>query len=139
MIGAHPRPGVERDRGLQTNPKRGESMAALPPPTNLQEVIDRMPKQFNAAAAQGFKAVYQYCISGAGGKDFYADIDNGKFNLGDGKHGSPSITVSVAHDDFLKMLSDPSAAQMLFMQGKISVNPLDLSLMMKLQTLFPNT
>jgi putative sterol carrier protein len=110
---------------------------ALPPPKNVEEVIDRMKSGFNASAAQGFKAVYQYCITGAGGKDFYAAIDNGAINVGDGKHTAPSITVTAEAQDFLKMLSDPTAGQALFMQGKLRVDPMDLALMMRLQTLFP--
>ncbi|NRA02511.1 MAG: SCP2 sterol-binding domain-containing protein [Myxococcales bacterium] len=107
-------------------------------PKNLDEVLELMPAQFQADAAKGFKAIYQYCVSGEGGKDFYQDIDDGKLDLQVGKHDSPNITISIDHQDFLKMLSDPSAGQALFMQGKVKVEPLDMSLMMKMGTLFKN-
>jgi putative sterol carrier protein len=107
------------------------------PPKNLDEVQQRMKEAFNASAAAGVKAVYQYCISGDGGRDFYADVDDGKLTVADGKHDTPSITMSLAHDDFLKMLSDPAAGQALFMQGKVRVEPMDMALLMKIQTLFP--
>ena len=52
-------------------------------PKSVDEVIERMPQQFQPDAAKGFKAVYQYCITGDGGKDYYTDIDvlfrDGKF------------------------------------------------------------
>ncbi len=107
-------------------------------PKNLDEVLELMPQQFQAEAAKGFKAIYQYCISGDGGKDFYQEIDDGVLNLQDGKHDSPNITISLDHQDFLTMLSDPSAGQALFMQGKVKVEPLDMNLMMKMGTLFKN-
>ena len=106
------------------------------PPKNVDEVIARMPEQFQPDAAKGLKAVYQYCITGEGGKDYYTDIDDGKLNVADGKHDSPNITITVDHQDFLKMLSDPAAGQALFMQGKIKVEPMDMALMMRMGQLF---
>lgn len=107
-----------------------------PAPKNVDEVIERMPGQFNSEGAKGFSAVYQYCVTGAGGKDFYAAIVEGVLDLQVGKHDSPSITITVDHQDFLKMLSDPAAGQGLFMQGKIQVQPLDMGLMMRMGQLF---
>ena len=106
------------------------------PPKSVDEVIARAPESFVPEAAKGLKAVYQYCITGEGGKDYYADIDDGKLSVGEGKHASPSITITVDHQDFLKMLSDPAAGQALFMQGKIKVEPMDMALIMRMQGLF---
>lgn len=107
------------------------------PPKNIDEVQAQLREHFSASAAAGVKATYQYCISGDGGRDFYAEVDDGKLTVADGKHASPSITMSLAHDDFLKMLSDPAAGQALFMQGKVQVTPMDMTLLMKVQTLWP--
>lgn len=105
-------------------------------PKSVDEIIERMPTQFQPDAAKGFKAIYQYCITGDGGKEYYTDIDDGTLKVEMGKHDSPNITITVDHQDFLKMLSDPAAGQALFMQGKVQVQPLDMNLMMKMQTLF---
>ena len=51
-------------------------------PKNVDEVIARMPTQFSQEAAKGLKAVYQYCITGEGGKDYFADIDDGTRKVG---------------------------------------------------------
>jgi predicted lipid carrier protein YhbT len=106
------------------------------PPKSVDEVIERMPGQFQPDAAKGFKAIYQYCVTGDGGKEYYTEVDDGNLNVVIGKHDSPNITITVDHQDFLKMLSDPAAGQALFMQGKIQVQPLDMNLMMKMQSLF---
>ena len=105
-------------------------------PKNVDEVIARMPEQFQPDAAKGLKAVYQYCITGEGGKDYYTDIDDGTLKVEIGKHDSPSITITVDHQDFLNMLANPAAGQQLFMQGKIKAEPLDMNLMMKMGSLF---
>jgi putative sterol carrier protein len=106
------------------------------PPKSVDEVIAQAPTSFQPSAAQGLTAVYQYCITGDGGKDYYCDINDGKLEVGEGKHASPSITITVDHQDFLKMLSDPAAGQALFMQGKVKVEPMDMNLIMKMGTLF---
>ena len=110
---------------------------AQEPPKSVDEVIERMPKQFKPEAAKDLTAVLQYCVTGEGGKDFYADINDGKLDIGEGKHASPSITLTAATPDFLKMLSgDQAAGQALFMQGKIQVQPMDMTLIMKMGQLF---
>lgn len=109
---------------------------AQEPPKSVDEVIERMPQQFNAAAAKGLQATYQFCITGEGGKDFYAAIDDGTLEVKEGKHASPSVTITVDHEDYLKMISDPSAGQALFMAGKIQAQPMDMGLLMKMGPLF---
>ena len=66
------------------------------PPKNIDEVQTQLRERFNASAAAGVQAVYQYCISGDGGRDFYAEVDDGKCTVADGKHASPSAAPSPA-------------------------------------------
>lgn len=108
------------------------------PPKSLDEVIQRMPETFVPEAAKGMQAVYQFCVTGAGGKDFYAAIDDGKLDVSEGKHTSPSVTITVDHDDYLRMLADPAVGQQLFMQGKLRMEPLDMTLAMKMGQIFKN-
>ncbi len=106
-------------------------------PKNIDEVQARMRDSFQPDGTKGFKAVYQFCVSGDGGRDFYAAVDDGSLTVEDGKHDAPSITMSAEHGDFLKMQSgDQAAAQALFMQGKIKVEPMDMALIMRMQGLF---
>ncbi len=109
---------------------------AQEPPKSVDEAIARMPESFKPDAAKGLQAVYQFCITGEGGKDFYADVNDGTLNVVEGKHDAPSVTITVEHQDYLKMLSDPAAGQTLFMQGKITAQPLDMNLLMKMGQLF---
>ena len=105
-------------------------------PKSVNEVIERMPQTFSPEAAKGLKAVYQFNVTGEGGKEFYADIDDGKLNVGIGKHESPSVTITVEASDYLGMLANPALGQQLFMSGKLRMEPLDLNLAMKMGQLF---
>jgi hypothetical protein len=105
------------------------------PPRSVDEVIARAPASFRPEAAQGLTAVFQYCVTGEGGKDYYCDVDDGTLRVCEGRHASPSLTITLEHQDLLKM-SDPTAAQVLFMQGKLKVEPTDLNLIMKVADLF---
>lgn len=109
------------------------------PPKSVDEVIALMPQTFVPEAAQGLKCVYQFNITGDGGKEFYADIDDGKLDVSEGKHAAPSVTITVAASDYLAMLTNPALGQQLFMSGKLRMEPLDLNLAMKMGQLFRPT
>ncbi len=113
-----------------------EMHMAEEPPTSVDQVIEQMPQRFQADAAKGLKAVYQFNVTGDGGKEFYADIDDGKLNVAVGKHDTPSVTITVAASDYLAMLANPALGQQLFMSGKLKMEPIDLNLAMKMGQLF---
>jgi putative sterol carrier protein len=111
-------------------------MANPEAPTSIDDVIKLMPQTFDAEAAKGVNAVYQFNVTGDGGKDFYAAIADGTLDVGEGKHKAPSVTITVEAQDYLAMLSNPALGQQLFMSGKLKMEPLDLNLAMKMGQLF---
>lgn len=111
-------------------------MANPQAPSTVDEVLAMMPETFVSEAARGLQAVYQFNLTGEGGKEFYAAINDGALDVGVGKHASPSVTITLAASDYLAMLSNPALGQQLFMSGKIRMEPLDLNLAMKMGQLF---
>jgi putative sterol carrier protein len=111
-------------------------MANPQAPRSIDDVLKMMPQTFVPEAAKGLKAVYQFNVTGEGGKEFYAAIDDGKLDVGAGKHAKPSVTITVAASDYLAMLANPALGQQLFMTGKLRMEPLDLNLAMKMGQLF---
>ena len=101
----------------------------------IQEVIQGMPAQFNADAAKGMNAVYQYDIQGAGGAQFYTEIKDGALQVKEGAHTAPNITITMAAKDYLDLVNGKLNGQMAFMSGKLKIKG-DMSLAMKLQSLF---
>jgi putative sterol carrier protein len=104
--------------------------------TSIKQVITEMPNRFNAGAAKGLKAVYQFDLTGDGGAKFNLGIDDGKLAVGEGSHASPNITITMAASDYLDMVNGKLNPQMAFMSGKLKIAG-DMGLAMKMQQLFP--
>ena len=102
---------------------------------SVKESFDAMSGNFNSEKAAGLKAVYQWDITGDGGGKWNADINDGSITVSEGEHASPSITITVAAQDWLDILNGKLDGQMAFMSGKLKVKG-DMSLAMKLKTLF---
>ena len=109
---------------------------ANPPATSIKEVFAAMPTRFNAGAAKGLKAVYQFDLTGDNGGKYNMAIDDGALTVGDGAHASPSITITMAASDYLDMANGKLNPQMAFMSGKLKIAG-DMGLAMKMQQLFP--
>ncbi|MGA2411618.1 MAG: SCP2 sterol-binding domain-containing protein [Candidatus Binataceae bacterium] len=104
-------------------------------PKSCKEAFEQAPVNFNKDAAKGLKAVYQFDLSGDGGGQWAILIDNDQCTVQEGKHPSPSITISMTAQDYLDLLSGKLNGQMAFMTGKLRIAG-DLGLAIKLQTLF---
>ena len=104
-------------------------------PTSCKEAFDQMPNVFNKEAAKGLDAVYQFDLSGDGGGKWYVTIKNETCDVKEGSHASPNITISMASQDYLDMVSGKANGQMLFMSGKLRIAG-DLGLALRMQSLF---
>jgi len=104
--------------------------------TSIPEVFKEMPNRFNAAAAKGLKAVYQFDLTGAGGGKYNVGIDDSKVAVAEGAHASPNITITMAASDYLDMVNGKLNPQMAFMSGKLKIAG-DMGLAMKMAQLFP--
>ncbi len=104
-------------------------------PDTIKEVIAGMAGSFNAEAAKGMNAVYQYDITGDDGAQFYNEIKDGALDVKEGTHASPNITITMTSKDYLDLVNGKLNGQMAFMSGKLKIKG-DMSLAMKLQNLF---
>ena len=101
----------------------------------IKETFDAMAGRFRADKAAGTNAVIQYDISGEGGGTWHAIIKDGACTVNQGPGTNPSLTLQMASQDWLDMLSGKQSGQMLFMSGKLKVKG-DMGLAMKLGSLF---
>jgi len=101
----------------------------------VQETFQAMPGRFRADKATGTNATIQYDISGDGGGTWNAVIKDGACAVNDGAATSPNLTLQIAANDWLDMLSGKQSGQMLFMSGKLKVKG-DMGLAMKLGSMF---
>jgi putative sterol carrier protein len=101
----------------------------------VSEVFDQMPSRFRADKASGTNAVVQYDITGEGGGTWHATIKDGACAVQPGPATNPNLTLSMAAQDWLDMVSGKQSGQMLFMSGKLKIKG-DMGLAMKLGSMF---
>jgi putative sterol carrier protein len=101
----------------------------------VKETFDAMPGRFKADRAQGVNAVIQYDITGDGGGTYHVEIADGKCTLQGGPAAAPKLTLTMAAQDWLDMVSGKLNGQMAFMSGKLKHKG-DMGLLMKLPSLF---
>jgi putative sterol carrier protein len=101
----------------------------------VKETFDAMPGRFKADRAQGVKAVVQYDITGEGGGTYQVEIDDGKCAVKEGAAPAPQLTLSMAANDWVDMVSGKLNPQMAFMSGKLKHKG-DMALLMRLGGMF---
>ncbi|MHB1499859.1 MAG: SCP2 sterol-binding domain-containing protein [Candidatus Dormibacteria bacterium] len=100
-----------------------------------QEIMDRIPSAFQAEKAQGVAAVFQWDISGSQGGHWYVEIKDNSCQVHQGDAETPNITITIADDNFVKLITGRLDGTMAFMTGKLKVKG-DMGLAMKLPQLF---
>ncbi|HYC00043.1 MAG TPA: SCP2 sterol-binding domain-containing protein [Candidatus Limnocylindrales bacterium] len=105
--------------------------------TSAKQVFEVMPSRFNAAAAQGVNATYQFDLTGDGGGTWQVKVANGTCEVSEGAPGPANITITMAASDYLDMINGKLNPQMAFMGGKLKIKG-DMSLALKMQQIFPN-
>jgi putative sterol carrier protein len=101
----------------------------------VKETFEQMPSRFRSDRAGSTSAVIQYDVGGEGGGTWHAVIKDGTCAINEGVAPSPNLTIQVAAQDWLDMVSGKQAAQMLFMSGKLKIKG-DMGLAMKLGSMF---
>lgn len=101
----------------------------------ILESIQQMAANFNPAMAKGVNAVIQLNATGDGGGHYALSIADGKLDVTEGVVESPTVTINVAAQDWINIITgqlDPTKA---FMSGKLRIAG-DLGLMMRFQRMF---
>jgi putative sterol carrier protein len=105
--------------------------------TSVAQVFEIMPERFNAAAAAGVDATYQFDLTGDDGGTYNVKIKDQACEVSEGAAESANITITMAASDYLDMINGKLNPQMAFMGGKLKIKG-DMSLALKMQQIFPN-
>ncbi len=100
-----------------------------------KEIFEQMPANLNADAAKGMNSTIQFNLSGDSGGQWYVTIKDSKADIVQGTAPSPNMTMSMAAQDYVDMISGKLNGQMAFMSGKLKISG-DMGLAMKMQSLF---
>jgi len=101
----------------------------------VKETFDAMPGRFKADRAQGVNAVVQYDITGEGGGTYHVEITDGGCAVKEGAAASPKLTLTMAAQDWVDMVTGKLNPQMAFMSGKLKHKG-DMALLMRLGGMF---
>ncbi|MCF8142796.1 MAG: SCP2 sterol-binding domain-containing protein [Deltaproteobacteria bacterium] len=104
--------------------------------TSVNEVFDKMPEVFNANAAQGLDAVFQYEITGDNGGSWNVVIKDGACQVNEGTHPSPSVTLTMSGDTWLGIVNKQTNGMQAFMTGQLKASG-DIMLAQRIEQLFP--
>jgi len=104
--------------------------------TDVKETFDQLYNNFNAEAAKGVDAVFQWEILGDGGGNYYMSVKNGTCELAEGKHESPNVRQTMKTEVFLGMVNGEINPMGAFMSGKLKVKG-NLMLAQKIMDIWP--
>ena len=101
----------------------------------VQQVFGELPARLNADVTRGMNAVIQFDISGDGGGNYNATIKDGGCIVRQGTHPRPNVTLTLAAQDYVDIMTGKASAEMLFMGGKLEIAGY-MGLALKLHSLF---
>ena len=88
---------------------------------SVQGIFDRLPEAFQSDKAGGVDVVFQFDISGSKGGTWYVTVKDETCEVGEGSHDSPTTTIKMADDDFVKLISGELNAMSAFTGGKLKI------------------
>jgi NAD(P)-dependent dehydrogenase (short-subunit alcohol dehydrogenase family)/putative sterol carrier protein len=88
---------------------------------SVKEVFENMIDSFQPEAAEGVQVIFQFNISGPGGGDWYTDIKDGQCAVEQGVASSPTTTLKISDEDFLKIVKGRLPAMQAYTSGKLKI------------------
>jgi len=101
----------------------------------VASAMQDMESRFKPDKAAGINATFQFDITGDGGGQWNAVVQDGQATFNEGTADDPTVTITAVADDWIRIVNGQLNPQMAFMTGKIKVKG-DLGLATKLGTLF---
>ena len=101
---------------------------------NAAELFAKMDENFNAEAASGIDAVFQYEFSDD--DNYYVVVKDGTKDIQQGTHDAPTVTISSDVATFMGIVDGSVNGMQAFMSGKLKATG-NVILAQKMQTLFP--
>jgi multimeric flavodoxin WrbA/putative sterol carrier protein len=119
-----------------TGPKATGPASSAGAVLSCRELIQAMPQVFNANAAAGLDAVYQFEVSGAEAFTAHLAIGAGACVYREGRAAQPNVVIKTPAEVWAAISTGRLDGQQAFMAGKYKVEG-DIMLLMRLKSLFP--
>lgn len=102
----------------------------------VQDVFKKMPDVFDADAARGLNAVFQFEITGDNGGDWNIAVKDGACEVSEGTHEAPTVTLTMSAETWLGMVNKEINGMQAFMGGQLKASG-DIMLAQRIEQLFP--
>lgn len=89
--------------------------------TSVKDIFENMGKDFNPDAAKGVDAVFQFEIGGEDGGSWFIVIKDGSCKIEEGTHVSPTVTMTMSDETWIKMSNKELSGMKAFMTGKLKI------------------
>ncbi len=103
------------------NPKKEAADTDTGSGLTVKKIFDTLPNAFQADQAQGVDVVFLFDISGDGGGIWHVHIQNGECLVTEGSHESPTTTIKMGDEGFVKLISGELNAMSAFTSGKLQI------------------
>lgn len=120
-------------------PPRTTPRAAAPQATRFASVdayFGSLAQRFDADAAGELEAVFQWTLTGDRKLEQFAEVKDGRVRVAPGAHGSPTVTIEMSQDDYLRMINGELNGALAFSTGRGRLRG-PVRLAMRMQKLFP--
>ncbi len=88
---------------------------------SVEGLFRRMPEVFQPQEAAGLDVTFQFEISGEGGGEWYACIQDGQLQVREGVHDSPTTTIEMSAVDFLDFAAGKLDAMQAYTTGRLKI------------------
>jgi 3-hydroxy-3-methylglutaryl CoA synthase/NAD(P)-dependent dehydrogenase (short-subunit alcohol dehydrogenase family)/putative sterol carrier protein len=87
----------------------------------VNRIFEGFPGAFQAERAQGVDVVFQFDLTGKGGGAWHVTVKGGACRVSEGAHPSPTTTIRMSAEDFVKMISGKLNAMAAYTGGKLKI------------------
>ncbi|SRR6266567_1553364 len=101
-----------------------------------QQVFDGMRHSFQANKAKGVHARYQWELSGPQGGEWWIDVNDGTYKMGNGKISNPNVTFVAKDKDWVAVSNGQLGGTWAYLSGRLKIRG-DQTLARKLGEMFP--
>jgi len=102
-------------------PKKKDETPETKGKLSVGDIFKGIPKAFRADKAAGVDVVFQFDISGGEGGSWHVTIKDGTCEVTEGSAGSPTTTVKMGDDDFVKLITGELNAMSAFTSGMLKI------------------
>ncbi|RYG75137.1 SCP2 sterol-binding domain-containing protein [bacterium] len=104
--------------------------------STVREYFDTLPQRFQAQAAKGVNATFQFELSGDQACTYHVVVADGTMQIVEGAATSPSATIKMKGEDYVNMVNGKLSGPTAFMKGQMKVSG-NVMLAQKMQNIFP--